>query len=103
MEKTCKKTYFEEHALEMLEGAGFTKAKFAKAIGIVPQNIKKVFETKNVHTLMKVAETLGVSLDTVIYGKMYGQAKINGFIEVNSVIYKVSSKEDIENVLTKIL
>jgi hypothetical protein len=34
---------------------------------------------------------------------MYGQAKINGFIEVNSVIYKVSSKEDIENVLTKIL
>ena len=47
----------------MLSRAGLTKAKLAESLGVAPQNIKKVIETKNVKTLIKVAEALGVTLD----------------------------------------
>ncbi len=92
-------TYFEKHAEEFLRDAGLTKAKFADAMGVARQNVLKLFETKNVITLSKAASALGVSLDTLIYGHKSEHA-IDGFVEVDGIIYRIRNREDIEKLLS---
>ena len=93
------KTYFEENAPELLNNAGLNKAKFAEQMGVARQNIQKVFETKNVFTLIKAAEVLGVSLNHLILGKVHTETNINGYVEVNGTIHKVQSKQDLLNLI----
>lgn len=93
------KTYFEENAPELLNNAGLNKAKFAEKMGVARQNIQKVFETKNVFTLMRAAEVLGVSLNHLISGNIQSETIINGYIEVNGTIHKVQSKQDLLNLI----
>mgnify|MGYP003417224532 FL=1 len=35
---SIEKTYFEEHAEDLLNNAGFNKAQFAKAMGVAPHS-----------------------------------------------------------------
>ena len=93
------KTYFEENAPELLNNAGLNKAKFAEKMGVARQNIQKVFETKNVFTLMRAAEVLGVSLNQLILGEVHTESNINGYVEVNGTIHKVQSKQDLLNLI----
>lgn len=93
------KTYFEENAPELLNNAGLNKAKFAEKMGVARQNIQKVFETKNVFTLIKAAEVLGVSLNRLILGEVHTETNINGYVEVNGTIHKVQSKQDLLNLI----
>lgn len=93
-----ERTYFEQHAEELLSNAGINKAKFAELMGIARQNVLKLFETKNVLTLAKAASVLGVSLDTLIYGHKSEHA-IDGFVEVDGKVHRLRTKEDIERLL----
>ena len=102
MGRIFETTYFETHASEMLSRAGLTKAKLAENLGVAPQNIKKVIETKNVKTLIKVAEALGVTLDVLLYGNEKKETMITGYIEVGGIIHKIQSKEDIESILSRL-
>ena len=95
-----EKTYFEQYAESLLKQAGLNKASFAKEMGVARQHIQKVFDTKNILTLIKASEVLGVPLMTLIYGKE--EEIINGFIDVNGTVYKIKSRKDIEDLLTKI-
>ena len=92
-------TYFEATAPELLSNAGLNKAKFAEKMGVARQNIQKVFETKNVFTLIRAAEVLGVSLNHLISGDMQSENSVNGYIEVNGTIHKVQSKQDLLNLI----
>lgn len=92
-------TYFEANATELLSNAGLNKAKFAEKMGVARQNIQKVFETKNVFTLMRAAEVLGISLNHLISGNIQSETTINGYIEVNGTIHKVQSKQDLLNLI----
>lgn len=92
-------TYFEANATELLSNAGLNKAKFAEKMGVARQNIQKVFETKNVFTLIRAAEVLGVSLNHLISGNIQSETIINGYIEVNGTIHKVQSKQDLLNLI----
>ena len=93
------KTFFEENATELLNNAGLNKAKFAEKMGVARQNIQKVFETKNVFTLMKAAEVLGISLNHLISGEVQSENSASGYIEANGTIYKVQSKQDLLNLI----
>jgi transcriptional regulator with XRE-family HTH domain len=93
------KTFFEENATELLNNAGLNKAKFAEKMGVARQNIQKVFETKNVFTLMKAAEVLGVSLNHLISGEVQSENSVSGYIEANGTIHKVQSKQDLLNLI----
>lgn len=95
-----EKTYFETHAEEMLRNAGLNKAKFSEAMGIARQNVLKLFETKNVLTLIKAADILKVPLSTLIYGNdsVDGHA-IDGFVEVDGKVFRIRSREDMESLL----
>ena len=95
-----EKTYFEQHAEELLSNAGLNKAKFSEAMGIARQNVLKLFETKNIFTLMKAATILKVPLSVLIYGNDSGDGHaIDGFVEVDGKVHRIRSREDIESLL----
>lgn len=95
-----EKTYFEQHAEELLSNAGLNKAKFSEAMGIARQNVLKLFETKNVFTLMKAASILKAPLSTLIYGNDSGDGHaIDGFVEVDGKVHRIRSREYIESLL----
>lgn len=94
------KTYFEQHANELLGNAGYTKARFADAMGIARQNVLKLFETKNVATLSKVAAILGVPLTTLIHGNVPDEKhSVDGFVEIDGKTYRIRNKKDIKSLL----
>ena len=94
-----EKTYLEEHGDEMLVAAGLSKVQFAEKVGIVPQNVKKLFATKNISTLAKVADILNVPLQILIYGQEQTTKDVHGCIFVNGIPNLISKKEDIEELL----
>lgn len=95
------RTFFEENATDLLNDAGLNKAKFAEKMGVARQNIQKVFETKNVFTLIKASEVLGVSLDLLITGEREGKCTIDGFVEINGETHRLKSREDLIKALEK--
>lgn len=98
-----EKTYFEDHAIELLSQAGMSKAQFAKAMNILPQNINKLFATKNVLVLDKVANVLNVSLHHLVYGAENPQAPdvVNGCIYVNGTPTIFRSREELHSLLNQ--
>lgn len=97
-----EKTYLEEHGDDLLVAAGLSKVQFAEKVGIVPQNVKKLFATKNISTLAKVAEILNVPLQTLIYGQEQTTQDVHGCIFVNGTAHLIAKKEDIEELLSSL-
>ncbi|MBR6183427.1 MAG: helix-turn-helix transcriptional regulator [Bacteroidales bacterium] len=52
--------YFETKGEELLERIGMSKSEFARQMGIRKQNVKTLFKTKNLETISKAADVLGV-------------------------------------------
>ena len=98
--EVLEKTYLEEHGDEMLVAAGLSKVQFAAKLGIAPQNVKKLFASKNISALAKVAEVLNVSLQYLIYGDMeQTSTDVHGCIYINGKPHLIAKKEDIEELL----
>ena len=80
-----------------------TKSAFADMLGIKKQNVNGVLETRNLDKIQEIANVLGVDyLELITEKKETPQPTINGFVEYNEKIYKISSKEDLENLLQTI-
>ncbi len=78
-----------------------SKTAFADMLGIKKQNVNGVLETRNLDKIQEIANVLGVDYLELITEKQEEAPKptINGFVEYNEKIYKISSKEDLENLL----
>lgn len=105
-QKTCNmeklQTYFSLHAEELIAQAGMKKYEFADKLGVARQNLKKVvIDSNNIQMLNKAAQILGVPLSTLI-GIEKEKSRINGFIEVDGNIHKITSKEDLMAIIEKI-
>ena len=96
-----EKTYFEEHAMEMLTAANMTKAQFARAMDILPQNINKLISTKNVVMLIKVSSVLSIPLQTLIYGEQEDtpQTDVYGCIYINNTPHIFNNREELDELL----
>ena len=96
-----EKTYFEEHAMEMLTAANMTKAQFARAMDILPQNVSKLISTKNVVMLIKVSSVLNIPLQTLIYGEQEDtpQTDVHGCIYINNTPHIFSNREELDELL----
>ena len=92
----------KDYILGLVEQRGMSKAEFAKQMGIVRQNLDAMLESKkkDINTVIRMAEVLGLSLDEFLYGKQ--TVKINGFVSVDETIYTISQKEDLQKVLADI-
>ena len=96
------KTYFEEHGEEMLAAANMSKAQFAKAMGVLPQNINKLIATKNILILTKVSSVLNVPLQVLINGEEQQEEKqteIYGCIYIDNKPYIFNNREELDKLL----
>jgi hypothetical protein len=98
-----EKTYFEEHATELLTAANMTKAQFARAMDILPQNVSKLISTKNVMQLIKVSSVLNIPLQTLIYGEQEQdatpQSDLYGCIYIEGKPYIFNSRAELDELL----
>ena len=92
----------KDYILGLVEQRGMSKAEFAKQMGIVRQNLDAMLDSKkkDINTVIRMAEVLGLSLDEFLYGKQ--TVKINGFVSVDDSIYTISQKDDLQRVLAEI-
>ena len=99
-----EQTYFETHYEDYLLKADMNKAQFANAMGVVPQNVKKLFATKNALTLSRAAEILKVSLNELLFGKgtQSENKQIEGCVFIEGEPNIVRSLTDIEGLLERI-
>ena len=58
--------YFEAKGEALLEWIGMSKSEFARRMGIRKQNVKALFKTKNLETIYKASEVLGVPFTLLI-------------------------------------
>lgn len=98
-----EKTYFEEHAMELLAAANLTKAQFARAMEILPQNVSKLISTKNVMQLIKVSSVLNIPLQTLIYGEQEQettpQPNLYGCIYIDGKPHIFNNREELDEYL----
>ena len=96
-------TYFELHGEELLKQRNLSKAQFAEKMGIKPQNLKKLFETKNVTVLSKAAAILDIPVQTLISGPSNDDEatySLSGFVEFNGVVNNIKTKQDLVALLS---
>ena len=58
--------YFEANGEALLERIGMKKSEFARRMGIRKQNVKALFKTKNLETIYKASEVLGVPFEMLV-------------------------------------
>ena len=58
--------YFEAKGEALLEQIGMSKSEFARRMGILKQNVKALFKTKNLETIYKASEVLGVPFSLLV-------------------------------------
>ena len=58
--------YFEAKGEALLERIGMSKSEFARQMGIRKQNVKALFKTKNLETIHKAADVLGVPFELLV-------------------------------------
>lgn len=98
-QKEDNTVYFNTHAQELIKQANLNLSQFADKMGIARQNVHKLFGTKNIFTLQKVSDVLGIPLTVLISG--YTKTKVNGFIEINGQIYRIQTQEDLLKIIEK--
>lgn len=80
-----------------------SKTAFADMLGIKKQNVNGVLETRNLDKIQEIANVLGVDyLELITEKEEAPKPTINGFVEYNEKIYKIASREDLENLLQTI-
>lgn len=92
-------TYFEQHADEILKDKGVSKAQFAKALGVAPQNINKLLGTKNALTLSNISSYLNIPLRFLLFGNAEKERDIHGCIYIDGIPHLINGKDDIETLL----
>ena len=58
--------YFEAKGEALLERIGMSKSEFARQMGIRKQNVKALFKSKNLETIYKASEVLGVPFPLLV-------------------------------------
>lgn len=79
----------KEYITGLIERKGMSKAKFAKQMGVQRQNLDVLLESmkKDINTVIKMSELLGLSLNEFLYGK--NEVQISGFIKFNGSIKEI--------------
>ena len=58
--------YFEEKGEDLLKKLGIPKTVFAQKMGIKKQNVKVLFKSKNLETIRRAADVMGVPFEFLI-------------------------------------
>lgn len=80
---------------ELIKSKGFTMQEFADKLGIARVNLTKTINgNPTMETLQKIASALNVQVWELFTASTTGE--INGFVEYRGTIYKIQSREDLQ-------
>ena len=84
----------------LLKEKGITKTEFAEKMGVRKQNVNLLLQSTDLRKLEKIADVLNIELTDLIKKKPV--EAINGYVEINGIIHKIKSRQDIENLLKEL-
>ena len=88
---------------KILHEKKITKTAFAEMLGIKKQNVNLLLETRNIDKIQEIADALGVDFNDLLFEKKVEVASsINGYVEVDSEIYPIKSREQFVTLIDKI-
>jgi len=58
--------YFEKNGAKLLQDIGMSKSEFARRMGIQKQNVNTLFKTKNLETIRRASDVMGVPFGLLI-------------------------------------
>ena len=92
---------YSDRITEVMRLKGITKSELGERMGVKKQNVNVLLETNNVEKLIGIANTLGVSLNSLL---VIDEAapEVKGCIVYKGVVHPVNSKQDIQEILTLI-
>lgn len=88
---------------KILHEKKITKTAFAEMLGIKKQNVNLLLETRNIDKIQEIADALGVDFNDLLFEKKVEVASsINGYVEVDSEIYPIKSREQFVTLIDKV-
>ena len=95
-------TYFAKNADILLKERHLTQQDFCKKLGKSKSNWENIVRTKNLEMLSQIAEILDMKVEDVI-GLNKQKFGIRGFVKVADTIHEIQDREDVENLLKRII
>lgn len=95
-------TYFAKNADILLKERHLTQQDFCKKLGKSKSNWENIVKTKNLEMLSQIAEILDMKVEDVI-GLNKQKFCISGFVKVADTIHEIQDREDVENLLKRII
>lgn len=95
-------TFFANNAEILLKERHLTQQDFCKKLGKSKSNWDNIVKTNNLEMLSQIASVLDMSVEDVI-GLNKQKFTISGFVKVADTIHEIQSREDVENLLKKII
>lgn len=88
---------------KILHEKKITKTAFAEMLGIKKQNVNLLLETRNIDKIQEIADALGVDFNDLLFEKKVEVApSINGYVEVDSEIYPIKSREQFVTLMDRV-
>lgn len=88
---------------KILHEKKITKTAFADMLGIKKQNVNLLLETRNIDKIQEIADALGVDFYDLLFEKKIEVAPtINGYVEVDSTIYPLKSREQFVTLMDRV-
>lgn len=91
---------------KILHEKKISKTIFAQMMGIKKQNVNLLLETRNIDKIQEIANILRVDINDLLFEKkletIIPTITINGFVEVDSEIYRIKSREQYVSLMDKI-
>lgn len=81
------KIFFEEKGTELLRRIGMSKTEFARKMGIKKQNVNVLFKSKNLQTIYRAAQVMGVPFEMLVGYTSEPEAVMSG-IKEDDLIYQ---------------
>lgn len=95
-------TYFSKNAEILLKQKHLTQKSFCEKLGKSKSNWENIVKTNNLEMLSQIAEILDMKVEDVI-GLNRQKFIINGYVKVADTTYEVQNREDVENLLKRII
>lgn len=88
---------------DILRERGISKTQFAEMMGVAKQNVNLLLNTNNIKKVEEIANKLGVKFSDLINDdSQTTKSNIIGFIEVDGEVIRVSSVQDLEEVVQRL-
>ncbi len=88
---------------EICKSLKITQKELAERMGMLPESLNRILSGGNptLMTLQNIAKSLDVHVSDLFDDEKEG-IRVNGYVEVDNVIHKINSKDDLDKLYDKL-